>query len=71
MSLTGKVKCLLHYQFSPEGRRLTWKHVLVTLNRGLGSELRQERLTSWGGPESTHFGSPVSFSVRIIPKKSR
>lgn len=27
----------------------------------------RERLTSWGGPESTHLGSPVSFKVRIIP----
>ena len=27
------------------------------------------RLTSCGGPESTHFGTPVSFKVRIIPKK--
>ena len=29
------------------------------------------RLTSCGGPESTHFGTPVSFKVRIIPKKKK
>lgn len=26
-----------------------------------------QTLTSCGGPESTHFGTPVSFKVRIIP----
>ena len=29
------------------------------------------RLTSCGGPESTHFGTPVSFKVRIIPLKKK
>lgn len=24
-------------------------------------------LTSCGGPDKTHFGTPVSFKVRIIP----